>query len=75
MKTYLPKRSNIHLPPDLPIQNKIIEPAKLANVAVRMMSQILSPPNAAKNPENGTTTSDGIGIAALSRADKRKIPA
>ena len=74
MRIYFPYFSTIHLPPLLPIRKSVIEPTRLANVAVQTTPHKENLPDVARNPENGTTTSEGIGIAALSSADKIKIP-
>src|SRR3989338_1975072 len=73
-KIYFPYFSNIHRPPLRPIKNKITEPVRFETVATITTPQKLNFPPTTRNPEKGITTSEGIGIAVLSRTDKIKIP-
>jgi len=74
IRKYLPYFSINHLPPLLPIRKRAMEPAKFASVATQTTPQRENLPAMTRNPEKGMTTSEGIGIAALSSADKTKIP-
>ena len=64
----------IEIKEEIPIQNRIIEPTRLPKVAVTTADQNENCPDATKNPANGNTISDGIGMAALSRSDNTNRP-